>query len=323
MNFSDEPDLTTHNPAVTDEENADAEWERLNLGEAEGLAAVCAARLAKGDLILEEVPMARHSQTQTVRSQLEEVARKRNLSLAAADQYRRVAAWYTPDRRTAISATGVAVSYTLLREVALHTHGGSESAEERFDTLIAALSQAAVGGAPYLSGQDYLRQHGLLPAQREAADVLKSIGDDPIVRAAVVDAVRADPDVVDSVLRTLAEDPTGPERFFEELAAEGGLDALRGASTALRKAKTEAQGCEERSFGPDEAPSPVETVLTLVLRAMKALEKPLDLDPQQIVQILPPEQLAALNRLCGSVSHWHELLLAAERAATHKEGKAA
>ncbi|WP_141726908.1 hypothetical protein [Streptomyces niveus] len=58
-------------------------------------------------------------------------------------------------------------------------------------------------------------------------------------------------------------------------------------------------------------------------KAIKALEKPMNLDPQQIVQILPPDQLAVLNRLCGSVSHWHELLLAAERAEAQKNGEAA
>ncbi|MEU7154598.1 hypothetical protein AB0B15_42325 [Streptomyces sp. NPDC045456] len=308
---------------MTENHYAETKWERLSLDEAAGLAGVCAARIAKGDLILEEVPMVRRGQTADVGVQLESVARKRNLSVAAADQYRRVSAWYTPERRSALAATGTVASYTLLREVALHTHGGSESAEERFDSLITALQETAADGIPYLSHPDYLRRQGLLPAPQETRSVLKSIGDDLTVRAAVVDAVRTDPDVVDSVLRTLAEDPAGPGRFFEELAAEGGLDALQYASLALRKAKNEAKTRDEQFFGPEEKPSPVEEILTLVLKAMKALEKPLGFDPRQIVQILPPEQFAALNRLCGSVSHWHELLLAAERAGTQENGEAA
>ncbi|MFJ2175874.1 hypothetical protein ACIOHE_23650 [Streptomyces sp. NPDC087851] len=312
-----------HNPAVTDDRHADSQWARLNIDEAKGLAGVCTARLAKGDLILEEVPMVRRGQSANVRGQLEAVACKRNLSVAAADQYRRVSAWYTPERRGALAATGVTASYTLLREVALHTHGGSASAEKRFDSLVTALRETAADGAPYLSTQDYLRRNGLLSAPRETASVLKRMEDDFTLRAAVVDAVRTDPDVVDSVLRTLAEDPAGPDRFFDELVAEGGLDALQSATFALSRAKSEAKAREKDFFGTEKDPSPIEAILTLVLKAIKALEKPMSLDPQQIVQVLPPDHFAVLNRLCGSVSHWHELLLAAERAVTQENGEAA
>ncbi len=285
---------------------------------------MCAARLAKGDLILADVPISEGGTPPNVRERLAEWGRRRRLSVDTVDQYRRVAAWYHPQRREAIEKSGVIASYSLLREVALHTHGTATDGEVRFTTLLAALRGATDNGKRHITRRDYLHHLGVNPqpasdGRFEAGRVLAQIAEDTQVRATVIEAVRADPAVVESVLRAVAEDPEGPAQFFSTLAEEGGLEALETASFSLRKARTDAKAREVEVFGKDPEPSPLEVILRAVVRAMKALEAPLDLDPSQIVEALPPEQFAALNRLCGSVSQWHELLLAAARTAENNK----
>ncbi|MFK4106704.1 hypothetical protein ACI2L1_43000 [Streptomyces sp. NPDC019531] len=298
MNFWDEPGRELHNAAMP-ESAVQAAWDQLDADETRGVAVTCAARLSKGDLILALVNSV--SGPAEVRRVMEEFARTRRISVDTVDQYRRVAAWYTPGRRKAMEETGGVASYTVLREAALHTLGDADP-HARFEALLTALRNTAARGGGPLTGPAYREQLGV-PAVRQTGSV-------PLTDA----AARADPQLVADILQAVAEDPQGPAQFFDALAAEGGLEALESASLLLRRAKSGARAQEERVFGKEE-PSPLEVTLTLVLRTMKALEKSLDLDPTQIVAVLPPEQFAALNRMCGSVSQWHELLLAAARAA--------
>ncbi|MFD7206275.1 hypothetical protein [Streptomyces sp. NPDC059893] len=302
------------------------EWRQLERTEADGLAAVRAVRLHKGDLLLAQVPMGRMGTAANTHAQLAELSAGLHISVDTADQYRRVAHWYGPERRDQVVTAPVVASYTVMREAALHTHGGLSS-EDRLAALLAALHEAARQGRPHITSRDYreqlgVPQQGSEPTQR-VRQVLETIASDENVRAHVVDAVSTDPLVATAVLRTLVESPAGPETFFEQLSAEGGLEALKSASSALRKATDEARMREEAIFGKEEDPSPTEEVLRLILRAMKALEKPMGLDPSQVVQALPPEQFAALQRLCGSVNQWHEVLLHAAQATNHQKGKAA
>ncbi|MEU9797091.1 hypothetical protein AB0E27_42230 [Streptomyces sparsogenes] len=328
MNFWDEPGREMHDAPVPDED-FEAVWGQLELDESAGVAAVCAARLSKGDLILECVPWGGAGRPGHTREALENFARRRGISPDTADQYRRVAAWYTPARRRAIKQSGGVASYTLLREVALHTFGTADDPDARFESLLAALKESASSGAgSHLTRQAYLKFLGVIPAPPadpavSVERVLDTVRDDAVARAAVIDAVRTDPQVVSSVLRTIAEKPGGPAEFFDHLAAEGGLEALESASFSLRKAKADTRSQEEAVFGKDEEPSQLEVILRMVLRAMKALEKPLDLDPTQVVAALPAEQFDALSRLCGSVTEWHETLLATARAADQKREEAA
>ncbi|MFI9176087.1 hypothetical protein [Streptomyces lincolnensis] len=298
MNFWDEPGRELHNAALPVSAVRDA-WDQLNADESRGVAVACAARLSKGDLILALVHSA--ADRAEVRPVLEEFARARGISFDTVDQYRRVSAWYTPDRREAMEETGGAASYTVLREVALQTFGEADP-QVRFDALLAALRETAACGAGPLTGPAYRKRLGI-PAMRQAGNTW------PIDATA-----RTDEQLVAGVLQVVAEDPQGPAQFFDVLAAEGGLEALESASLMLRRAKADARTQEERVFGKEE-PSALEITLRLVLRTMKALEKSMDLDPAEIVAVLPPEQFAALNRVCGSVTQWHELLLAAARAA--------
>ncbi|WP_189819718.1 hypothetical protein [Streptomyces olivaceoviridis] len=298
MNFWDESGRELHN-AVLPESAVQAAWDQLNAAEARGVAAACAARLSKGDLILRLVRPA--SDSAEIRRVLGEFAQTRGISFDTVDQYRRVAAWYTPARRAAMEETGGTASYTVLREVALQTFGEADP-HARFDALLAALREtAACGGAP-LTGPAYRERLGVSVVRQTSSS-------SPPTGA----TARADTQLVASVLQAVAEDPQGPAQFFDVLAAEGGLDALESASLMLRRAKAGARAEEERVFGKEE-PSSLEVTLRLVLRTMRALEKSMDLDPVQVVAVLPPEQFAALNRMCGSVTQWHELLLAAARA---------
>lgn len=263
------------------------------------MAAACAARLAKGDLILTLVRSV--SDPAEIRRVLEDFARARGISFDTVDQYRRVSAWYTSGRREAMEATGGAASYTVLREVALHSAGEADP-QARFEVLLAALRETAVHGGAPLTGPAYRKRLGI-PAAEQSSSTPR-----------IVAAARTDAQLVAGVLQAVAEDPQGPAQFFDALAAEGGLEALESASLMLRKAKASARAQEERVFGKED-PSSLEITLRLVLRTMRALEKSLDLDPAQIVAVLPPEQFEALHRMCGSVTQWHELLLAAAQAA--------
>ncbi|WP_306972202.1 hypothetical protein [Streptomyces canus] len=296
MNFWDEPGRELHNAAVP-ESAIQAAWDELDEDEARGVAVACAARLSKGDLVLSLVHSV--SEPLQVRRVVETFARSRQISVDTVDQYRRVAAWYTPDRRKAMASTGGVASYTVLREVALQTFGEADP-QLRFDALLAALRETAVRGGAPLTSPAYRERLGV-PATRPSASA-------PASAAAASDA-----QLVTDVLQAVAGDPHGPARFFDALAAEGGLEALESASLMLRRAKAGAREQEERVFGKED-PSPLEITLKLVLQTMKALEKSLDLDPAQIVAVLPSEQFAVLDRMCGSVTQWHELLLAAARA---------
>ncbi|MFF3558240.1 hypothetical protein ACFYXL_33055 [Streptomyces tsukubensis] len=304
------------------------EWERLEAAETEGVAAVCAARLAKGDVILAAVPMSREGQSGGVFSGMSEISSRYGISIDTADQYRRVAAWFTPERRQALQEAGVVASYSVLRDVALHTHGSVTDSATRFEKLLKALSAAAESGQQRITRSDYLRELAVEPENsalpRWSPDrLLAQIKQCPEARRAVIEEVQSDPITVTSVMRAMAEDPQGPDQFIEYLAQEGGLDALTMVKSSLRKATTEAKVREARVFGNEEESSPLEEILRSVLRAMKALEKPMDFSPGEILAALPPEQFAALNRLCGTVAQWHELLLAAARAADIESEKAA
>ncbi|MFD3571574.1 hypothetical protein [Streptomyces sp. NPDC058667] len=126
-----------------DGDDLQADWERLERAETAGIAAVCIANLCKGDLVLGEVPMGQAGRPAQTRQSLKGLAQRLSISVDTADQYRRVAAWYTQERREAIAETGGVVSYTLLRDVALHTFGAADDPDTRFDVLLTALQASA------------------------------------------------------------------------------------------------------------------------------------------------------------------------------------
>ncbi|WP_420037758.1 hypothetical protein ACN2WE_40860 [Streptomyces sp. cg28] len=315
MNFWNEPDSSSpvHRTAA---DVAFERWRLLRGHEASALAEMCACRLAVGDEVLEHVPMGRPGVRAHVREQLAKFVEGRGISVGTADQYRRVSAWYTADRRTALTGSSTTASYSVLREVALYTRGEEVSDQVRFQRLLDILNAAAADGALVLSCRDYLERCGLTARSSPSAGLPgQTVGVPVPVQGLAVP--------IESAVRALVADPAGPERFFEELASEGGLEALRSASSALRKTAAETRRLDVAVFGSDEPAGPLEETLSLVVRAMKALQKPLDIDPRQIVQALPPEQFAALSELCGSIHHWHELLIRAARASAVEKGTAA
>ncbi|MFE5713433.1 hypothetical protein ACFQ7J_21785 [Streptomyces sp. NPDC056501] len=307
-----------------DGDDLQADWERLERAETAGIAAVCIANLCKGDLVLAEVPMGQAGRPAQTRQSLEGFAQRLSISVDTADQYRRVAAWYTQERREAIAKTGGVASYTLLRDVALHTFGAADDPDTRFDVLLTALQATASTASARLSRQEYLRLLGVGHASTDVAapttDGMAATADS---HAALVEQASIEPAFVAAVLRSVANEPEGLTRFFDGLAAEGGMEALNSAASALRKVKAEAKAQDVHVFGTDEPPGPIEVILRTVLRAMKALEKPLDLDPAEVVEALPPEQFRALSRLCGSITEWHELLLTTARSGTHEKKEVA
>ncbi|MFD7063492.1 hypothetical protein [Streptomyces sp. NPDC059906] len=323
MNFWNEPGRAVQDAGQAGD-GVQAIWDQLDHAEAVGVAAVCAARLSKGDLVLAKVPMGSTGSAVNTRQALEDFVRGRGISVDTADQYRRVSAWYTAERREAIAGTGGVASYTLLREVALHTFGTADDPDVRFGLLLEALRSFAPSGSTHLTRQEYLRLLGAGPTSRDVpASAPNGVEPGGGEQVSALDGVRTDPAVVTAVLRTVADDPDELARFFGDLAAEGGLEVLNCAALALRRAKAGARAQESQVFGTDEPAEPLEVILRMVLRAMKALKEPLDLDPSQVVEALPPEQFQALSRLCGSITEWHELLLAEVRAGIHMKEEVA
>ncbi|MEU4507722.1 hypothetical protein [Streptomyces sp. NPDC024089] len=297
----------------------EAEWDQLDAADCAGTATTCAARLGKGDLILAEAPLGERGTTAGARDVVTAAARHYGIGVETADQYRRVAAWWTAERRSLLAATETVTSYSVLRSVALYTQNGTADSSERFAALLAACQEAAEEGRREVTVPDYARHLGIDSLSGE--DELQP--QQPHQTIPAVEQALRDPGITAAVVRAVAEDPDGPTKFFAALAEEGGLEALEAATSSLRKAKAEAKSRDIEVFGKDEQPSPLEVILQVVLRAVKAWEKPLGMDPAQVAEALPATHFQVLTQLCGSVTAWHELLLAAAPAGHAKRKEAA
>ncbi|MFJ4972185.1 hypothetical protein [Streptomyces sp. NPDC088755] len=168
MNVWMEPSSTLQDAAVTD--TTDGAWERLDAAETVGIAATCAARLGKGDLVLLEAPLGERGSRTGTWTVIRDFARRYKVSEDTVDQYRRISGWYGPDRRSALKATGAVASYSLLRDVALHTFGSATEPDVRFAALVAALAEAAHDSRGRATRQDYLRHLGLDSETTSARD---------------------------------------------------------------------------------------------------------------------------------------------------------
>ncbi|MER6499200.1 hypothetical protein ABT218_07345 [Streptomyces sp. NPDC001455] len=320
-----EPDARHEDPHAA-RTGSEAEWDQLDAADCAGTAATCAARLGKGELILAEAPLGERGTTAGSRDVVAAAARRYGISVETADQYRRVAAWWTPERRSQLAASKVIASYSVLRTVALYTQNGAASSQERLAALLAACQEAAGEERREVKVPDYARHLGIdetLGGDGGDHDTLAPHIRRPQAGTPADERTLDGPGITAAAARAVAEDPDGPAKFFAALAEEGGLEALEGATSSLRKAKAEAKSREIKVFGKDEEPSPLEVVLQMVLRAVKAWEKPLGMDPARVAEALPAAQFQALTQLCGSVTAWHELLLAAARAGREKGTEAA
>ncbi len=281
-------------------------------------------RVALGDLFARVAPLPADGAGRCEPA-LEAFATRIGLSPATAAQYRWVAVSFPATLREKIASTGVSVPFEVLRQAA--THRPLVGPADRWTVLDHLVDHAHRAGEGRVTRERFRTALGL----RTGWELTDGDGE-PASPEQVVDhlareaeartAVASSPDVARSVLQAAVNDPEGPARFFSFLAEEGGLEALAAAGSALRAVKARTRQLEDAALGADPGPDVLEVILRAVERAMRALEKPLDLDPAQIVAALAPAQFSAVDQLCDAVAQWHQHLLAAQRA-VHRKGVSA
>lgn len=113
------------------------------------MAAKQRPRLDLGDLILKFAPLGKKGVSTTHTHAIRSFCAEIGLTYDAAMQYRRIAAWYTPARRQAVTDAGVTINYSLIRDIAISKAYRIEEAgaDLRWSTLL-ELTLAAANRPP-------------------------------------------------------------------------------------------------------------------------------------------------------------------------------
>jgi hypothetical protein len=237
-----------------------------------------------GDLLLEVAPDQRRDDEQSFRQGVAEFAAEIGISADTAREYRRVAAEYPPHLREQVRATGLTVSYSVIREAAIDSAGSGKSASERWKSLLMMLKAAARSG-DRVTAQKYRQAIGA----RLTVDAGIGLTPDRIiqqlarddVRTTVVDCV-TEPDFLREVLLA---DPATELKVRESLAE---LDRLTHQPAALPPQSAEAD----------------ERFLLQLRRRVNALRQVVLMRPEQILNIADRDTLDELADACRSLADW-------------------
>ncbi|MFI8449049.1 hypothetical protein [Streptomyces erythrochromogenes] len=118
------------------------EWHCLETAAVNGTQAMCAAKLAQGDLLLRKAPIRTEGTAKTgAMAHVRAFAERVNVVFSTANNMRSTAAFMTAERRQKIAETGVTVSFSALLTVALQPRGNDDG-EARFQSLLALMREA-------------------------------------------------------------------------------------------------------------------------------------------------------------------------------------
>lgn len=241
-------------------------------------------RVEVGDLLLEIAPDLRKEDEHAFRQVVADFAAEIGISADRAREYRRVATEYSPHLRELVRATGLPLSYSVIREAAIDTAGSGKAAPERWNALLEMLESAARSGKR-VTAQKYRQAIGA----RLTVDAGIGLTPDRIIQQLAREDIRST--MVDCITEpqflreVLLADPVTELKVRESLAAVDRLDHQAGAP-AQPNAMTD------------------ERLLLQLRRRVNSLRQVVQMRPEQILNIADRDTLDDLTDAFQSLADW-------------------